>query len=145
MRRKEQITNLVRDNTQRLTQLAMMLKEQNAYTDSLDNRQKRVVSIFLLYPLLFYLNLMLVGFINPRQQLGYMTERAPRLMSDNFTCCHTRQSGETMTSVSAGHIILTPTQPGGSRLPQWESNPGPPNQELCALLTDPPRPVLNLC
>ena len=57
MQRKEQITNLVRDNTQRLTQLAMMLKEQNAYTDSLDNRQKRVVSIFLLYPLLFYLNL----------------------------------------------------------------------------------------
>ena len=77
---------------------------------------------------------MLVGFINPRQQQGYMTERAPRLMSDNFTCCHTRQSGETMTSVSAVHIILTPTQPGGTRLPQWESNPGPPNQELCALL-----------
>ena len=43
MRRKERITNLVRDNTQRLTQLAMMLKEQNQYTDSLDNRQKKVV------------------------------------------------------------------------------------------------------
>ncbi|RUS72790.1 hypothetical protein EGW08_019450, partial [Elysia chlorotica] len=42
MRRKERITNLVRDNTQRLTQLAMMLQEQNEYTDSLDERQKKV-------------------------------------------------------------------------------------------------------
>ena len=31
---------------------------------------------------------------------------------------HTRQSGETMTSVSAGHIILTSTQPVGSGPPQ---------------------------
>ncbi|KAK3770719.1 hypothetical protein RRG08_037905 [Elysia crispata] len=46
MRRKERITNLVRDNTQRLTQLAMMLKEQNQYTDSLDNRQKKVGADF---------------------------------------------------------------------------------------------------
>ena len=29
-----------------------------------------------------------------------------------------------MTSVSAGHIILTPTQPVGSGRPQRESNPG---------------------
>ena len=29
-----------------------------------------------------------------------------------------RQSWETMTSVSAGHIILTPTQPVGSGRPQ---------------------------
>ena len=36
--------------------------------------------------------------------------RVQRLSSDNFMCCHT-QSGEIMTSVSAGHIILTPTQP----------------------------------
>ena len=34
-----------------------------------------------------------------------------------------------MTSVSASHIILTPTQPEGSGLLQWESNPGPPHQE----------------
>ena len=38
-----------------------------------------------------------------------------------------------MTSVSAGHIILTPTQPVGSGRPQRESNPGPPHQESCAL------------
>ena len=38
-----------------------------------------------------------------------------------------------MTSVSAGHIILTPTQPVGSGRPQRESNPGPPHQESRAL------------
>ena len=34
-----------------------------------------------------------------------------------------------MTSVSAGHIILTPTQPVGSGQSQRESNPGPPDQD----------------
>ena len=38
-----------------------------------------------------------------------------------------------MTSVSAGHIILTPTQPVGSGRPQRESNPGPHHQELRAI------------
>ena len=38
-----------------------------------------------------------------------------------------------MTSVSAGHIILTPTQPVGSGRPQRGSNPGPPDQESRAL------------
>ena len=38
-----------------------------------------------------------------------------------------------MTSVSAGHIIQTPTQPVGSGRPQWGSNPGPPHQESRAL------------
>ena len=45
-----------------------------------------------------------------------------------------------MTSVSAGHIILTPTQPVGSGRPQRKSNPGPPNQEFSALPTELPRP-----
>ena len=44
-----------------------------------------------------------------------------------------------MTSVSAGHIILTPTQPVGSGRPQRESNPGPPHQESRALPTELPR------
>ena len=34
-----------------------------------------------------------------------------------------------MTSVSAGHIILTSTQPVGSMWPQQGSNPGPLHQE----------------
>ena len=41
-----------------------------------------------------------------------------------------------MTSVSAGHIILTLTQPVGSGRPQRESNPGPPHQESRALPTE---------
>ena len=49
-----------------------------------------------------------------------------------------------MTSVSAGHIILTPTQPVGSGRPQRESNPGPPHQESRALPTEIPRPPLLL-
>ena len=45
-----------------------------------------------------------------------------------------------MTSVSADHIILTPTKPVGSGRPQQESNPGPPHQESRALPTELPRP-----
>ena len=41
-----------------------------------------------------------------------------------------------MTSVSAGHIILTPTQPVGSGRPQRGSNPEPPDQESRALPTE---------
>ena len=41
-----------------------------------------------------------------------------------------------MTSVSAGHIILTPTQPVGSGRPQRGSNPGPPHPESRALPTE---------
>ena len=45
-----------------------------------------------------------------------------------------------MTSVSAGHIILTPTKPEGSGRLQRESNAGPPHQESRALPTELPRP-----
>ena len=51
-----------------------------------------------------------------------------------------RQSWETMTSISAGHIILTPTQPVGSGRPQRGSNPGLPDQESRALPTELPPP-----
>ena len=40
-----------------------------------------------------------------------------------------------MTSVSAGRIILTPTQPVGHWRPQWESNPGPLHKKSRALPT----------
>ena len=53
-----------------------------------------------------------------------------------------RQSWETLTSVSAGYIILTPTQPVGSGRPQRESNPGPPQQESRTLPTKLPRSPL---
>ena len=54
-----------------------------------------------------------------------------------------RQSWETMTSISAGHIIPTPTQPVGSAQPQRGSNPGPPHQESRALPTELLRPPPN--
>ena len=54
---------------------------------------------------------------------------------------HTRQSGKTMTSVSARHIILTPTQPVGSVRPQRGSDPEPPQHESRALPTELPRPL----
>ena len=64
-----------------------------------------------------------------------------RLASDNFTYCHKQDSGETMTSVSAGHIILTATQPVGIGQLRRVSNPGLPHQESRALPTQlPPLP-----
>ena len=67
--------------------------------------------------------------------------RAPRQSVRQFYVLpHTRQSWETMTSVSAGHIILTSTQPVGSGRPQRESNSRPPHQESRALPTELPRP-----
>ena len=70
--------------------------------------------------------------------------RAPRQSVWQFyVLSHMRQSWETMTSVSVGHIILTPTQPVWSGRPQRESNPGPPHQESRALPTELPRPPLN--
>ena len=60
--------------------------------------------------------------------------RAPRQSVWQFyVLLHMRQRWETMTSVWACHIILTPTQPVGSGRPQRESNPGPPHQESRAL------------
>ena len=41
-----------------------------------------------------------------------------------------------MTSVSAGHIILTPTQPVGNGRPQLGSNPGSPHPDLRDLPTE---------
>ena len=55
-----------------------------------------------------------------------------------------RQSEETMTSVSADHIILTPTQPVGSRRKKQGSNPGPPHEESRTLPTELPCPLLVL-
>ena len=73
----------------------------------------------------------LVGFLTPSSTTRLYRRRVPRLTSDKFYVLpHMRQSWETMTSVSAGYIILTPTQPVGSGRPQRESNRGPPHQEF---------------
>ena len=47
-----------------------------------------------------------------------------------------------MTSVSAGHTILTPTQPVRSWWPERGWNPGPPHQESRSLPTELPHPQL---
>ena len=82
----------------------------------------------------------LFGFLTFSSGTTLYHGRVPRLTSDNFTCLpNTRQSGSTITSVSAGHIILTQTQP--VRQPQQELNPLPPHQKLRALPTELPRPL----
>ena len=81
------------------------------------------------------------GFVTSSSTTRLYRGRVSRLTSDNFYVLpHMRQSRETMTSVSAGHIILTPTQPVGSGRPQRESTQGPPNQESHALPTEQHRP-----
>ena len=83
----------------------------------------------------------LVGFLTSSSTTRLYRRLVPRQSVGQFyVLSHMRQSWETMTSVSAGHIILTPTQPVGSGRPQRESNPGPPHQESHTLLTELPRP-----
>ena len=85
----------------------------------------------------------LVGFLTSSSTTRLYCGRAPRQSVWQFYVLpHMRQSWETMTSISAGHIILTPAQPVGSRRPQRGSNPGPPDQVSRALPTEPPRPPL---
>ena len=60
----------------------------------------------------------LVGFLTSSSTTRLYRGRAPRQSVWQFYVLpHRRQSWETMTSVSAGHIILTPTQPVGSGRP----------------------------
>ena len=83
----------------------------------------------------------LVGFLTSSSTTRLYRGRAPRQSVWQFYVLpHMRQSWETRTSISAGHIILTPTQPVGSGGPQRGSNPGPPDQESRALPTELPRP-----
>ena len=53
-------------------------------------------------------------------------------LDKSFSCIMVITSGPLtnfcMTTVSAGHIILTPTKPVGGGWPQGGSNPGPPNE-----------------
>ena len=81
----------------------------------------------------------LFGFVTSSSTTSLYRGQAPRQnVSQFYVLSHMRQSRETMTSVSAGHIILTPTQPVGSLRPQRESNPGPLHQESRAQPTESP-------
>ena len=81
------------------------------------------------------------GFLTSSSTTRLYRGRAPRQSVWQFYALpYMRQSWETMTSVSAGHIILTPTQPVRIGRPQREWNPVPPHEELRALPTELPRP-----
>ena len=83
----------------------------------------------------------LFGFLTSSSTTRLYLRRALRQsVSQFYVLPHMRQSWETMTSGSDGHIILTPTQPVGSGQPQRELNPGPPHHESRALPTELPRP-----
>ena len=61
----------------------------------------------------------LVGFLTSSSTTRLYRGRAPRQSVWQFYVLpHMKQSRETMTSVSAGHIILTPIQPVGSGRPR---------------------------
>ena len=87
----------------------------------------------------------LFGFLTSSSTTRLYRGRAPRQSVWQFYVLpHMRQSWETMSSISAGHIILTPTQPVGSGRPQRGSNPGPPDQESRAVPTELPRTPIKL-
>ena len=94
-------------------------------------KKKRIGSTYLLDWLVVWLVGWLVALLMSTSAIRLYCERVPRMMSDNFTCCHTETE-----RVSAGHIILTPTQSVESGWPERGSNPRPPHQESRAL----PRP-----
>ena len=77
------------------------------------------------------------GFLTSSSTTKLYCGRVPRQSIWQFYVLpHMRQSLETITSVPARHIILTPTQPVGSGRPQPESNAEPPHQESRALPTE---------
>ena len=64
----------------------------------------------------------LFGFLTFSSATRLYRRRAPRQsVWQLYVLTHTRQREETLTSISAGHIILTRTQPVGSGRPQRES------------------------
>ena len=133
------------DQQQAFSTLAWVINELENITTSrcLDSKAKSFwssmdVNITNLQRLVW-----LVGFLTSSSTTRLYRGRAPRQSIWQFYVLpHMRQSWETMTSVSAGHIILTPTQPVGSGRPQREWNPGPPYQESRALSTELPRPPI---
>ena len=73
------------------------------------------------------------GFLTSMSTSRLSSERVTSLTSGNFPAATRRQSGETMTSDSADHITLTPTQPVGNGRSGRGSNPWSPDQKSRAL------------
>ena len=73
----------------------------------------------------------LFGFLTSALATRLSHGQLQRMTPDNFT---QKQSGKTMTSFSAGHIILTPIQPAGSGLLERGSKLRPPDQFFVCLV-----------
>ena len=78
----------------------------------------------------------------PRQQLGYLADVFQGWHLTFSRAATQRRSEDTMTSASAGHIILTPTQPEATDRPEFGSTPRPPDPESRALPTELPRSTM---
>ena len=76
------------------------------------------------------------GFLTSPSTARLYRGRVPRLMSDSFTCCHTRDrvGRPWLLSQPVIIIILTATQPLASGRPQRISNIRPPHQESRPLI-----------
>ena len=70
-----------------------------------------------------------------------MTLTEPVSSGETMTLTEPVSSGETMTSVSSGHIILTPTQPVSSLRPEQGSNLIPSGEKSGAVPTE----LLKVC
>ena len=68
----------------------------------------------------------LFGFLTSSSTTRLYRGRVPRLTSDNFRCFHTRDRAGIMTSVSAGHIMLTPSKGRAATavIEPWTSSAG---------------------
>ena len=76
----------------------------------------------------------LVGFLTSSSTTRLYRGKIPRLTSDNFTCCHTRDwAGDHDFCLSRSHY--TDTNPTSR---ERESNPGSPHQESHAVPTESP-------
>ena len=83
----------------------------------------------------------LVGLFTSSSTTRLYRGRVPRLTSDNFMCCHTRdRAGRPWLLSQPITLYWHRPQPVGSGWPQREWNPRPSVQESRALQTELPRP-----
>ena len=109
MVRQKNNENIISDHSWTEKKSHKEVMEMAGYIRSLlKTIRKRQNTIFWAYKQSFFV--WLVGFLASQSTTGIYSRQVPRLTFDNFMCCHTRDSWETMASVSAGNIILIVTE-----------------------------------
>ncbi|KAK6963908.1 cilia- and flagella-associated protein 44 [Biomphalaria glabrata] len=98
--KKDRVTALIKDNTAKLTQLAMLIIEKNRYTQSLDNRQKKLGG----------------DLTGPRQTDIKEKQRLIQLVQLQAQEIEALKEEIMLLSRKGGHI-LPPTQPPSSQKP----------------------------